>query len=480
MESRTASSMSMNVTPMPAGFPSALGSSRTQVMRPAADAVAASPGISISSVSRVPTAIRSSVSTKSPSDPRSSQRDTSSLPVALSQRIKPPLRARGSRRRSSTIGEVYRVYVTVSVWLGENVCDPVGSLPTLCAFAAARPRRREVIEALQCLSVDLFLVSASSAAHGPQVKILDFGLARLLQDQTITTYGLALGTPSFMSPEQAAGRLDDIDGRTDLFALAATGFRLRAGRRIHEADNPVEIVMKMAKVPAPRLATVAPGVSEPYARIIDRGLEFNREDRYPTATAMLKDVRSAIQQIDAGGGATRSARPPRLPAPVVGAEKRWKDPSAATIEVSDRDLLVPRGEPWRQVDESIRIPKNRSVLPWLFLVVVASVGCKLWGKKVWEVARERWAAAAPSAPTASSVAPPQDAPPVASAPSEPMVAATASQADAATGPAIIRSDPKPGAVAGQPAPSNRTPVTRHHAPARTSPAQSPKTKKHRP
>src|SRR5579884_1981906 len=72
---------------------------------------------------------------------------------------------------------------------------------------------------------NLFLVRDDAGGQDwkLRVKVLDFGLARLLQGQAITSYGLALGTPSFMSPEQAAGRIDEIDGRTDLFALAATG-----------------------------------------------------------------------------------------------------------------------------------------------------------------------------------------------------------------------------------------------------------------
>src|SRR5438105_2110623 len=71
----------------------------------------------------------------------------------------------------------------------------------------------------------------------PKVKVLDFGLARLIEGERVTGAGLALGTPSYMSPEQAAGRTDEIDGRTDLFALGATGFRLITGKRIHEGDN---------------------------------------------------------------------------------------------------------------------------------------------------------------------------------------------------------------------------------------------------
>jgi hypothetical protein len=60
--------------------------------------------------------------------------------------------------------------------------------------------------------------------------------------------------------------------------------------RIHEAEDPVELVIKMAKLPAPRIRYVAPDVSAPFARVIDRALEFQRDDRYESATA----IRSAL------------------------------------------------------------------------------------------------------------------------------------------------------------------------------------------
>ena len=140
-----------------------------------------------------------------------------------------------------------------------------------------------------------------------RIKVLDFGLARLLQQQAITTFGLALGTPSFMSPEQASGQSDQIDGRTDLFAIAATGFRVRTGRRIHEGANAVELVRKMGTMAAPRLRTVASDASEPFARVIDRALEFRREDRYASAEAMRRDLERAIGEIDAAAGAASGA-----------------------------------------------------------------------------------------------------------------------------------------------------------------------------
>jgi serine/threonine protein kinase len=246
---------------------------------------------------------------------------------------------------------------------------------------------------------NLFLVRAPDEAvdtDNPRVKVLDFGLARLLDGQTITSYGLALGTPSFMSPEQAAGRIDEIDGRTDLFALAATGFRLRTGRRIHEGANPVELVAKMANFAAPKIDLYVPEVGKPFGRVIDRALEFRKEDRYPSAAEMREDVRRAMAEMD-GVARTEialprpaSSRPPRVvssrppasrpPAPSeakVAAVPRIPRPPPlpreATTEVSERDL-----QPTLPALPTTSRRKRRSVLPWLTLAVFAGIGGKLW------------------------------------------------------------------------------------------------------
>jgi len=231
---------------------------------------------------------------------------------------------------------------------------------------------------------NLFLVRGEGEDK-PRVKVLDFGLARLLDGHTITSYGLALGTPSFMSPEQAAGRIDEIDGRTDLFALAATGFRLRTGRRIHEGSNPVELVAKMAHFAAPRIETFSPEVNRSFARIIDRALEFRREDRYANAAEMRDDVRKAMVEID-GVARTeialsppasvppRSAPPPPLasePPPPAPASPPPLPGREATMEVSERELELPvlQTQPRR---------KSRSILPWLTLLVFMAIGVGLW------------------------------------------------------------------------------------------------------
>ncbi len=215
-----------------------------------------------------------------------------------------------------------------------------------------------------------------------RVKVLDFGMARLLQEQAITSYGVALGTPSFMSPEQASGRNDEVDGRTDLFALGATGYRIRTGRRIHDADSLIELVRKMAYTPAPRIRSIDPLVSEPFARIIDRALEFKRDDRYEDAAAMFADVRKALAQLESE--TDRLTGPPRTRGD--GATRTPGDADQATIVLSSSDLV-----PWTGSDapaarasatpsaaSSARPKRRGSLLAWAIgLAVVGTAGVEI-------------------------------------------------------------------------------------------------------
>ena len=365
-------------------------------------------------------------------------------------------------------------YLVMELLVGESMQDRLERPPPMGEreFLAIAERVLEVLEAAHSRGVvhrdlkpeNLFLLSA----HPDEIpledrgkirlKILDFGLARLLQGQTITTYGLALGTPSFMSPEQAAGRVDEIDGRTDLFALAATGFRLRTGRRIQEGGNTVELVAKMASVPAPRIRMVSPDVSAPFARIIDRALEFRREDRYESAAAMLRDVRKAIAELDAGTTATQLA----LPA-VRDAER-----SESTIEASASDFessaaarkttpcVVP--EPGRlaagPIDASIPIPRRRPLALWLSLLVLSGIGARAWLGVRARTAR----GAGPAAPSALAVAAVDSAPP---SPVDPHLDAGASAGeDAAPNSALAAGPARPttGSPAAPAATMRRSPA----------------------
>jgi len=128
-----------------------------------------------------------------------------------------------------------------------------------------------------------------------QVKVVDFGVARLLEDTAgghKTSVGLTLGTVPFMSPEQALGRRTDVDGRSDLFSLGAMTFRMVARRNLHTAKSDAELLALMATKAAPPLLSVCPTAPPPLASFIDVALAFSKESRYPDAKTMQTDVRA--------------------------------------------------------------------------------------------------------------------------------------------------------------------------------------------
>ena len=187
---------------------------------------------------------------------------------------------------------------------------------------------------------------------GPGVKVLDFGLARLEELRSVTGVGLALGTPSFMAPEQANGRTTEIDARTDIFAVGATAFSILAGRGVHQADGVLELVARMGTLPAPKLREVAPEVSLPVALLVDRALEFKREDRYPSAAAMRADVRAAVAALVPTVPELASARsaveraddsPPDRPGPETSAPRLTQPRSRRSIAPYILLLLVGAG-----------------------------------------------------------------------------------------------------------------------------------------
>lgn len=126
------------------------------------------------------------------------------------------------------------------------------------------------------------------------LKLLDFGIARLLDGSSATRSGQLLGTPAFMSPEQASGHARDVDARSDLWSAGAVLFRLLADRPVHLARSPAEQMLFAATQPAPKLETVVPGVSARLGNVVDRALAFERERRWQDARTMRTALREAV------------------------------------------------------------------------------------------------------------------------------------------------------------------------------------------
>lgn len=126
------------------------------------------------------------------------------------------------------------------------------------------------------------------------VKVLDFGAATSDVEVGLTTRGNTVGTPSYMSPEQAAGE-PDIDGRSDIYACAAVLFECLTGRRTFEGATSNELLAKIASHNAPRVATFRSDVPPWIAQAIDRALDVARDARFPTALDFLEALGAAGQ-----------------------------------------------------------------------------------------------------------------------------------------------------------------------------------------
>jgi serine/threonine-protein kinase len=134
--------------------------------------------------------------------------------------------------------------------------------------------------------------------RGGQLKVLDFGLARLRAmsaSTNLTEAGGMVGTPAYMAPEHALGLSEEIDERSDVWACGATMFCLLSGRGVHDGcDEPVAEAIAR---PAPALSSVVPNIDPSVAFIVDRALDPSKDNRWGTAGDMQYAIREAYQRL---------------------------------------------------------------------------------------------------------------------------------------------------------------------------------------
>jgi eukaryotic-like serine/threonine-protein kinase len=185
--------------------------------------------------------------------------------------------------------------------LEEGPLPPAEAIPTAIAILSALDalHRRSIVHR------DLKPSNVFLSRNG--VKLLDFGLARPFalkaDDTALTMPGLLLGTPRYMAPEQARG--DEIDARTDLFALGALLFEMLSGRPAFPGDSPVDALHAVLHEQPPALVGSIAIVDAD--RVIQRGLMKSPAERYQTAEEMKRDLEACLRRGDLSGGVVARA-----------------------------------------------------------------------------------------------------------------------------------------------------------------------------
>jgi serine/threonine-protein kinase len=127
---------------------------------------------------------------------------------------------------------------------------------------------------------------------GRQVKIMDFGLARMNTSE-MTQEGIVLGTPNYMSPEQALG--DKVDGRSDVFSTGAVLYELLTGHKPFEADSTPSVLYQVVHRQPPPVKRWAPEVPVPLVDVVNRALTKDRKKRFAGASEMRAALTAARQ-----------------------------------------------------------------------------------------------------------------------------------------------------------------------------------------
>jgi len=128
-----------------------------------------------------------------------------------------------------------------------------------------------------------------------QIKVADFGIARVMSSSTKTQTGVIFGTPNYMSPEQVAGK--KVDGRSDLFSLGVVLFEMFSAEKPFKGENINALMYAITHNTCTPLSEVAPGTPDCCVNIVDRLLRKGVTQRYKSATQLLKQITKCRQEL---------------------------------------------------------------------------------------------------------------------------------------------------------------------------------------
>lgn len=134
--------------------------------------------------------------------------------------------------------------------------------------------------------------------RGDTVKILDFGIARILDDPRATDHGSVVGTPAYMSPEQL--RDEPVDQRTDIWSLGAVLYEMLTGARAFRGDTVAAVVASILSAPPPRASGARSGIPDRVDEILAKALAKDRRLRYERMEDLVRDLLDLRSALDSG------------------------------------------------------------------------------------------------------------------------------------------------------------------------------------
>ena len=236
-------------------------------------------------------------------------------------------------------------FLTMELVEGETLGNlmPADGFPLERLFELAIP----IIDAVVCAHAkgvvhrDLKPGNVMVTHEDRRVKVLDFGLAKPttttdeadlseLRTLSIAREGLVVGTPYYMSPEQALGQ--KVDQRSDIFSFGVMLYEMATGERPFKGSSSIELLSAVLKDDPPSVTQLRPEMPRHLARVIRRCLEKDLNDRYQTARDVLKELRDLRLEVTSGFDRSPSRKPGA--ARVL---KRWlasRTPALAAVAVS--------------------------------------------------------------------------------------------------------------------------------------------------
>jgi len=187
-------------------------------------------------------------------------------------------------------------YIAMEFLKGQDLTHACGQdrllpVPTVLSIAARVADALDYAHAHNVVHRDIKPANIMFDRGTDAVKVTDFGIARIT-DSSKTRTGLVLGTPSFMSPEQLAGK--KVDGRSDLYSLGITLFQLLTGTLPLRGASMTELMHKIASVEAPDVRQLRPELSAAVAKVVALSLQKRPEARYQTGRQFAADLRQAL------------------------------------------------------------------------------------------------------------------------------------------------------------------------------------------